>query len=280
MALKAKINNNLDAIGELMGSLNGIADGINKDTYMEMVLHQAHKKSSDAFNTAAAATASTGSLQHVFEFGVAGVTRGQPKFTNPTAPEARLWIHDLTGRGGNQVIGYHFRPALNRNPQPTTKYTGVASKYLRKLSRRKYVFWNKAAVTESGAEVEIRTKNVSHLFVPFGANKPARNPAYADKHFVWWHTDSKGPIVNQPGETTKGTFTAFWMRWWATAGSEIMEMEAGKQINLDVERAAAAAAKRAASITVKPASHNNPMSVAKRARFTSAKNFGKGTSNG
>lgn len=248
--MSAKVMSNLESVGDLVGSLKGISEGLSEDSYIESVILQAHGKATNAFDLAAAATASTGRMTHVFEFGTAGITEGNVKFADPTSPAARLWVHTISGRGGNQDIGYSFRPALNRNPQPTTRTTGVPSKYLKKLSRRKYIFWNKAFVMETGAPVEIRAKNGNFLFVPFNKEAP-RNPMNR-KGFVMWNSNSLGPISAVPGKTTKGEFTSFWMGWWASAGENIVEKDMRASISADIEKAVADATKKAAATVVKP----------------------------
>lgn len=271
---RTKMMNNLDAVGEAVGALMGIADGLEEDEYIESLVRDAHGKAAKAFDVAAAAAGAAGHLTHVFEFGTAGITRGQPKFMDPTSEAARLWTHKVTGTGGNLDIGYTFRPALNRNPIPTTRDTGVPSKYLRRISKRKYVFWNKAFVMETGQTVEIHAKRGNYLFVPFN-NEAPRNPLNR-KGFVMWNTKRQGPIMAQPGRTTKGTFTAFWMRWWASQGEEVMAADMMKNVEYDTKKAEKELAKRANSHPVKPAAANNPLSVAKRARFTAKQNFGRG----
>jgi hypothetical protein len=255
---------NLESVGDLVGSLKGIGDGIEEDDYIEGLIKQAHGKATNVFNVAAAATASTGRMAHVYEYGTHGITPGQPKFADPTSPAARLWVHWVKGSGGNQNIGYSFRPALNRNPQPTVASTGVSSKYLAKLSKRKYVFWNRAFVMETGQTVSIKAKNGDFLFVPFGNTTPT-NPANT-RGFVMWNSTKLGAITARPGQKTKGEFTKFWMAWWATAGNEIIENDMRVNVTMDIEKAVAEAAKRAAAEKVKPVQAANIPAAATGAR--------------
>lgn len=266
--MNAKMLNNLESVGELLGALKAVEEGLEEDEYMEGIIKQAHGKAANAFNVAAAATASAGILKHVFEFGTTGITAGAAKYPDPTSPAARLWIHRLEGRGGQQDISYTFRPALNRNPKPTTESTGVPSKYLRKLSNRKYVFWNKAYVMETGQTVEIKSRQPHGLlFVPTPGNN-------APKNHVMWNANRLGPIKAQPGRTTRGTFTAFWMNWWGSQGGNIMEQDMRKTITSDVEKAMAEATKRANAAVVKPAETNNIPGAAARAKSFVKKLFG------
>lgn len=270
--MTAKVLSNLESLGDLIGSLKGIEEGLEEDAYMEGLIKQAHGKASNAFNVAAAATASAGHMTHVFEFGTAGITPGPVKYPDPTSASARLWTHTLTGRGGNQDIGYSFRPALNRNPQPTTASTGVESKYLRKLSKRKYIFWNKAFVMETGRTVEIHAKNGDFLFVPFRGEVP-RNPLNR-KGFVMWNTKKLGPITAVPGQNTKGQFTAFWMSWWSAAGNEIIEQDMRASVMSDIEKAMAEATRRANAAAMETPATTNIVSAVNKAKSWVSKMFG------
>lgn len=272
--MSAKVLSNLESVGDLIGSLKGMGEAMEEDEYIETLIQQAHGKAANAFDVAAAATAGAGHLTHVFEFGVPGITRGQPKFADPTAPEARLWIHRLSGKGGNQDIGYTFRPATQPNPQPTTAETGVASKYLRKLSRRKYIFWNKAFVMETGQTVSIKAKNSDFLFIPFGDNPPT-NPANK-RGFVMYNTTKLGPISAKPGASSKGTFTAFWMNWWASAGNELIEQDMRASVESDIKKAEADIAKRTAAESMKPVQATNIIGSVNTSRSWMKKLFGAG----
>lgn len=262
--------NNLESVGDMVGSLKGISEGLEEDEYIGRVIRDAHSKATMQFDIAAAATASAGHLKHVFEFGTAGITEGKVKFTDPTSASARLWMHKIEGRGGNLDIGYTFRPALNRNPDPTTRSTGVPSKYLRKLSKRKYVFWNKAFVMETGQTVEIKSErgDKGFLFVPTpGFNSP--------RNFVLYPSKIKGPINSVPGQSTQGTFTAFWVRWWGSVGGDLIEADMRKTVSTDIERAVAAAAKKANAERIKPAELTNVVAASEKARRREKNLFGR-----
>jgi hypothetical protein len=226
----ASLYSNFEALGELLGGLSGIAEGMDTDTYLGGVIRQAHSEATNIFDQAAAATAKTGRLQHVYEYGTTGVTTGRPTF-KATDQAARLWVHEIGGQGKNQIFGFFFRPATQPNPQPTTASTGVASKYLRKLSRRKHIFRQKAMIIESGAQVTIKPKNGNLLFVPF-YGEPATNPRNT-RGFAM----SKGPITMTPGATSQGTFTAFWEAFWASQGNVAMGEAMTKTITKDVNMA-------------------------------------------
>lgn len=267
--MKAQMLNNLESVGELVGALKGMEEGLEEDAYMESIIQRAHGEAATVFDAAAASAGMAGHLKHVFEYGVSGVTRGPVRFPDPTAPEARLWTHTLKGVGGHQDVGYSFRPAVIRNPKPTTASTGVPSKYLRRLSNRKYVFWNKAFVMETGMSVTIKSQQPhGMLFIP----TPGQN---APKNFVLWNTHTLGPIQSTPGKSSRGEFTAFWMNWWGGPGGELMEHSMRKSVTIDIEKAMAAAAKNAQATPMKPAHANNIMGAAVRARTFVKKLFGR-----
>lgn len=270
--MSAKVLSNLESIGDMVGYLSGVSEGLNEDDYIEGLIKGAHEQATDIFDLAAAASAKAGAIPHVFEFGVAGVTKGQAKYPNPTAPEARLYVHEIVGKGGQQDIMYGFRPAINRNPQPTTKDTGVPSKYLRRLSRRKYVFANKAMVMEAGTAVTIKPKNGNFLFVPFYGNPP-RDPRN-NRGFMM----SRGPITTVPGATTKGSFQAMWMGWWGSTGAQVMESEMGKTVGRDIEIAERqASSSAAAQQSLKPVQATNIKGTVASALRRGKSEFGRAT---
>lgn len=267
-----EIYTNFESVGELVGAYMGMSEKASEPEYIERIIKQAHGKAASAFDIATAATAGAGYLAHVYEFGVAGITRGQPRFFDATDPAARLYYHEITGDGGNQEIGWGWRPATQPNPQPTTADTGVASKYLRKLSRRKYIFWNKAFVMESGETVEIKAYNSNYLFVPFG-QYASKNPENK-RGFVMFNTTNKGPITSKPGASTKDTFTAHWLNWWGQAGAEIMESDMTASVTTDIEIAEAEIAKRAAASPMKPVRATNITSASASSRTWMKRLFG------
>jgi hypothetical protein len=249
-----------------------MSDGLNDDDYMAGLIRSAHGEVATAFDVAAAATAQTGRLSHMYEFGVPGITAGPPKILDPTSAAARLWEHTLIGRGGSQDIGYTIRPATIPNPQPTVESTGVASKYLAKLSRRKYVFYNKAFVIETGQTVTIRPKNGRFLFVPFYGH-----PSRYDVENTRGYMMSRGPIVMQPGAANRGAFTSTWMSWWGSAGAELMENKMRATITKDIALAQARAGTAANSARMKSVTLTNIAAAAGRGYTKGKKAFGATT---
>jgi len=253
---------NLDSIGEMVGSLMGMSQGLNESDYVDGLIRQAHGVASHEFDLAAVATAKTGHLQHVFEYGVPGVTQGTPVGVLPTAPEARLYEHVLVGGPETKDIAYVFRPATQRNPRPSTANTGIASKYVAKLSRRKYIFYNKAEVMESGRTIELHAKNGDALFVPFKG--PSKNPNNR-RGYMMWNTATQGPLKVTPGRTSKGEFTSFWFSWWSDSGAGILEEDMRATVLADIEKAILSAEMKSNAHRVKPLSQTSITATASRA---------------
>lgn len=248
--MPAELLSNLEAIGDMVGALSGIGSAIDEESYMAGLIKSAHGKAATAFDVAAAATAKTGHITHVYEYGVMGITRGQPRISDPTAPNARLYIHTLLGLGGSQDIGYTFRPARQPNPEPTPEETGVDSEYISRLSNKKYYFYNKAFVIETGRVVNIKPQHGDFLFVPF-YGQPSRDPTN-NRGYMMWDSRRKGPLYNRPGISSKGQFQSLWMNWWGSAGSEIMFVQMEKSVTMDIDIAMAEATKRTEAAKMKP----------------------------
>jgi len=268
MTKRSQVLHNLESLGTMVGHLKGMSDALEDDLYTERLILHAHGKAANVFDVAAAATAGAGYLEHVFEYGVPGITKGQTKFPIATDPKARLWMHKIDGTGGKQDISYSFRPALNINPDHTTASTGVPSKYLRKLSRRKHIFWNKAFVMETGASVRIKSNRgeKGFVFVPTpGDNEP--------RGFVLYPSKLKPAIHARPGRTTMNQFTNFWMTWWSGSGSQIMENTMRSAIEMDIERAEAAMQKAVVSTPMKSPATSNIITADAHGRIIAKKTF-------
>jgi hypothetical protein len=269
--MPAEILTNFEAIGDMVGALSGIGAGLDDQAYVEGLIKSAHGHAATAFDIAAAATAKTGHITHVYEYGVMGVTRGEPRMADPTAPNARLYFHTLLGEGGNMDIAYSFRPARQPNPKPTPEDTGVSSEYISRLSDRKYYFYNKALVMETGRTVTIRPKNGDFLFVPF-YGEPSRDPTNS-RGYMMWNSARHGPLFARPGASSKGQFSAFWMNWWQSAGSAIMFEQMEKSVTMDIDIALAEASKRAQSETMKPVQGTNMVGAISSAKAIFNKMF-------
>lgn len=244
--------NNLESVGQMIGSLMGMSEAMDEAEYTQALIAEAHGHASNLFDIAAASLAQTGKIAHVYEYGTAGITPGKVVHPNPLTPDARLYEHVLEGEQGNVDIRYTFRPAVTPNPKHTTKSTGVPSKYLSKLSNRRYIFHSRAFVMETGMSVSIRGEGKNGLvFVPFGAN--SENP----RGYVMYPTASRGPIVATPGAEVAGNFSHFWVGWWATEGQQFFDEHMRKKVNEDIQEAVLVAARKAKAEQMKPAAAVN-----------------------
>lgn len=219
----------MESIGEILGAIAALEHGLDGD-YIDALIVDAHRVASDQFDVTAAATAHAGYMSHMFEYGVPGITHGPPRHQDPTAPTARLWMHDIVGGRGTFNVNFLFRPAATKNPNQTVARTGVADKYIKKLSRRKYIFYNRAVITETGKEVTITSKKGRLLFIPFYGEPPRGNKANKRGYAM-----VPGPVTVTPGRTSAGQFTAFWNSWWDTEGTAVVQNHAETRIRADVQ---------------------------------------------
>lgn len=248
-----KFYGDFDAIAEISGTLAGIKY-ITEDTdkYMETLLREAHGDATKEFDKAAASMGAAGAIKHMFEYGTAGVTPG-PQMFSPLDTRAHLWEHRLIGKGGNMEVSFNFKPAMVPNPKPTTESTGVEARYLKFLSNRKYVFWNRALVMEMGTEVSIKAKNGQYLFVPFYGN-PSYNNFSNNRGYMMWDSNKFGPIRSIPGLESRGKFGLLWDGWWSASGQRMMEADVYKNYSNDLKAAIAAAELRSKRSNLRPVS--------------------------
>lgn len=239
-----------DALGELSGTLAGIEHITqNEDRYMNALLRDAHNQATEKFDMAAIASASV--ISHMFEFGTVGVTPGAKRLS-PFDKRSHLWGHILEGQGKDVNVTFKFKPAVMPNPMPTTAATGVPSKYLKRISRRKYFFWNKAFVMESGQEVSIRPKRGPFLFVPFYGQPATGTNAGSSRGYMMWNAKRLGPIKVRPGAQSRGNFGLVWNGWWNSTGANMMGNEVYKNYERDFSDAINAAATRSSSVFARP----------------------------
>lgn len=229
----------LESVSALIGAMEGVSEVANSEAYMNELIQAAHAKVTDEFDMQIAADAmATTSLNHMYEWGTAGINRGRTtRRLNPLSPEARLWQHRLTGRGKNQAASFAFLPSKVPVPLPTTEKTGISSKYLKNL-KRKHIFWNKAAVMESGTPVTIKPKAGGKLFIPHMGQTP-RNARPID--IARGFTMTPNSVTLRPGGNNAGTFTAYWERFWEGRGSGEMQAHMEKGFMQDLERVMAEA---------------------------------------
>lgn len=217
---------------EVIGTVEGIADAVEGNEYMGYVIDAADAVATKEFDVDAAATAGPGNFSHVYEFGTVGITRGTIKFPDPTSSAARLYVHHKNGFGNVRNVFYTFRPAVAPNPRPSASFYGVPSSVIRMLSKKKYIFRNKAAVVEYGETVYIKPKEKPFNFVPFYGKPGRKYPGT----YIFRPIEGHSPMASTPGEDSgqKGQFTAFWELWWMGRGQELMTGEANKFFNADI----------------------------------------------
>lgn len=256
-----KVIHNLEQLAEGIGSYIGMMEGLDQQTYMDSLLERVVADVSGTFNKAAASAsmANPEEFAHMWEFGTAGITRGNSKYT-PTNPNARLWQNVMTGTGKTKNIAFVFKPAKAFTPPHTTESTGVEDQsVLDRLKvntgERKYRFPNKAYVFESGTDVTIMAKRSRMLFIPTATEGLPTGAKDTGKGYVWSkrHTYSPGDYSGGTGQ-----FTAFFGGWWLGPGSQLMFDGMASQVEWDL---------LSTEKTIKPSKR---MNAAQRAKIKAA----------
>lgn len=234
--MSGKVISNLGQLAEGIGSYLGMMEGLDQQTYMDNLLDRVYVDVSASFNKAAAAAAmSDKSLSHMWEFGTAGISRGNVKYANPMNPNAMLWVNTMVGQGKQKTISFIFKPAKSFVPPHTEAETGVDQSVLDRLKvntgERKYKFPNKAFVFESGMDVNVVAKRSKRLFIPIDSEGTPADIGGQDtsKGYVWAkaHTYAPGDFADSVGR-----FTGFFGGWWASQGAAMMF----EQMSMEVER--------------------------------------------
>lgn len=243
---KATVVANLDALGQVIGSIKAMEE-MDSPAYINSLIKVAHGKASNAFDIAAAATAQAkGNMSHMYEYGVAGITRGPVKFPTGAEPGAHLYVHTLDTRHDGATVNYVFRPAVTRNPRWTSKDTGVPSKNLKHLKNRKYVFRNVAYVTEMGQTVQIQPREGGRfLFIPWLGGRSPGALKGGQSGFTFYNAETKGPLKIKMRKNT-GAFSSFWALWWAGEGTKMLTKSMTEDVTKDFESIMNAAARKSA----------------------------------
>ena len=231
-----------DDIAGIIGTVKGMAKVMNEPRYLDRIITHAYKRTTPEFDTAAAAYGlATGSINHMFEWGTAGINSGRTtRRMQPTDPMSHLWTHHITGNGRNKQASFQFKPSVVPVPPPTVARTGVPREELDKLTGGPYIFSAKAAVMETGVRVTIAPNESEWLFVPFGPGGPHSYDSGRKKkrNFIF----TKSPIETIPGKTVAGNFSKFWLVWWGTEGSRVLTDRVQAQIDYQTEQLMAEAA--------------------------------------
>jgi hypothetical protein len=236
-----KFETNLEALAEAIGSYVGMAEGIEQKTYMDGLITAAHGKTVNDFVIAASQNARKRNFTHMYEFGVAGITRGNKQFINPLSPKARLWIDTIMGGGGKKTISFEFRDAVRRVPPLTEEDTGIDQEHLDKLQLnqgKRYIFKKKAEVFERGVDVNITPRKPGGtLFVPFRGDVSFRgSPSDQARGFVFAKRVRANPGQNNDAV---GQFSAYFFEWWETEGAALLAGRMYEKVEEDVKAAEA-----------------------------------------
>lgn len=223
----------LEQVATTIGAIELAATYADTDRYIARLINAAHSKAARAFDAEAISKAmTTQTLNHMFEWGTAGINNGKTtRRMRPDSPEAKLWHHTITGAGRDKAVGFIFDASKVPVPQPTTTKTGISQEYLSKV-KGKHIFWNKAAIMESGTPVKIKPKNGGKLFIPLnGYDSPSLRPIDKARGFIM----TRKSVTVVPGGRHAGTFNALWERFWEGTGQVIMQadMEEGLQAHLE-----------------------------------------------
>lgn len=240
---------NLGQVAQLIGTVYGMDKAVKTNVYIDSLMRAAHAEAASQFDKdIAAQAAATQMFNHMYEWGTAGINKGDSSHNlSPLSDAAKLWKHRITGRGKHKGIDFSFRASKFPVPQPTPDKTLVDQEHLDKLSGRKHIFYWKAPIIEYGMKVKLRPKYAKAIFVPF-YGKP-RSPHLTDRQREQGFLFHKGPLTNVPGHGTiqgrdlAGNFTAFWESWWNSTGNIILNESMGREVNKHTREALAASGK-------------------------------------
>jgi hypothetical protein len=247
---------NIEQLAADIGAYIGMMDGIDQRTYVQDLIHSAHDSTIPEFVKAAAKSAVRYNFTHMYEYGVAGITRGDKQFINPVLQSARLWTDVMVGSGSRGTITFVYRDAVRRVPKHTTEETGVAQEELDKLKLnqgKRYVFQHKAEVFEEGVDLNIHPKQKDgKLFVPLRGTSFKANERDQARGFTW----AKKVHIN-PGEMSGavGQFSWYFFNWWSKEGSVFITKNMDTMVTEHVKRAEAELGKSRGTLQ-SPASTN------------------------
>lgn len=224
-----KIFVDLSEILSFVAAGTAIPRALRTKKYADSLFDVAFAEADEEFNIRAAAYAqTTGNIAHMYEWGTLGINKGQTNMRpNPMSPVARLWETKAVGRGFDQTVTYSFKPSHAYVPKPT----GLPPTIKSMLRQHKFIW--KSEVMEWGRLVEVRPTNGRLLLIPI--NK--ENKQYARKTDIRrGYMMTPGPeIFYAGGERYANKFTEFFMGYWSTAGSEIINKSIERQFMVDYE---------------------------------------------
>lgn len=185
-------------------------------------------------------------------------------------PNARLWKHNLRGRGSVRELTFDFKASKRPVPvAPALSAIGV---------KRNHIFVWKAPILELGLPVRISPKLAKVLVFE---EKQVKNPAssrgmgYAKNGIVFY--DGMINIDRQGSITTWNSFTEEFLSWFGSGNpSAVLKRDLATTINNTVttevnKRVASVANKMTKTITMQPigidANFNNKLIKALRANY-------------
>jgi hypothetical protein len=210
----------------------GVADaylstGRNKP-YWDAVIGIAFDHANNEFNISAAAYGAAGGIKHMFEWGTTGINRQATNMRPaPLEERARLWKANFHNNGPSapSTVDFEFKPSIANVPVST-----AVPQQIRALMRKHQFTW-KAEVMETNRPVHISRQEAQFLLIPYDGNMSG----FKSYDIKRGYKLTKRDIISYPGRQTAGNFTAFWTRYWASAGPEAMEASLRKEIAIDFE---------------------------------------------
>lgn len=253
---RTKVVSNLEEIASIIGTFQGVSEAAQDERFINQILMKANERTLDKFNKKAAERSAAvknlnRNFNHMYEYGVAGITPGTQTISDPTSQAARLWVFKSIGRGKAINTFVTFRDAVQPNPlpkqRPDLKKFNVPADVVSRMSNRRYVFRRRAEMTEYGQSVSIVPVRAKALIFPSREN---------EKGYGFWHKNM-GPMENSlNGETKNGAskhkmaFTNYFLAWWDSEGADMVRQSAFQSF---AARIGAAQRARARENNLKPA---------------------------
>lgn len=271
---RTKVSSNLEELASIIGTFQGVSEAAQDERFINQILMKANERTLEKFNKKAAERSAAvknlnRNFNHMYEYGVAGITPGTVAITDPTSQAARLWVFKSIGRGRTINTFVTFRDAVQPNPLPSQrrdlKKFKVPDEVVSRMSKRKYVFRRRAEMTEYGQSVSIVPVKAKGLIFPSREDERGYN---------FWNK-SRGPMEHSlNGETKNGAskhkmaFTNYFMAWWDTEGTNAVRQSAFQSI---AARIGAAQRARAKENALKPAQATNIKGATAKAKKAAKK---------
>lgn len=213
------LNGDFGELALKMGQVSGMSKKVTTKAFVDDLVKVTHAAMTEKFDQFVDMTYlnDSSTLHHVYEWGV------------PVGnPYARLWKHKLLGGGGDRNATWDWRASKRPIPTPAQRagkahdpMSGLSMEDLHKFSDRKYIFYWKAPVMESGMSAIVAPVNVDRVMFP----------AWTDGGGAELRFGSPESVVDSPGgEETTGSFTAIWSSWWSMEAPAAFDEEVGRPV--------------------------------------------------